>query len=90
MIKCNPYCLEFDNKKRKKSKFGLYGNLMSSKKLINDSIDSHYKSSRRLVPEIGVFGFIKGGGTTPLVTGFTENAGRNDNKADVYERLKYF
>ena len=90
MIKCNPYCLEFDNKKRKKSKFGLYGNLMSSKKLINDSIDSHYKSSRRLDPEIGVFGFIKGGGTTPLVTGFTENAGRNDNKADVYERLKYF
>lgn len=87
------YCnsLEFDSRRKTKSKFSAFADMMSSKKMVGDNLDMFSnKHSNRLDSEIGIYGFLKGGNTLPLVSDLVSGGDRNNNKNEVYERLKFF
>lgn len=68
------------------------GEAGSSKRLFSQPLDLGY-SSKKLSKgdhEIGVYGFLKGGNTRPLVSELLSCCIRNDNVIEVYERLKFF
>lgn len=65
-------------------------NIMSSKRVMR--IIQRGNSSKLLnINSNGVstFGFIKGGGTNPLVSEYATLGDRNNNMSEVYERLKF-
>jgi hypothetical protein len=62
---------------------------MSSKEMFDEEVKYSSKKINRY-EDIGIYGFLKGDGTIPLVSEPTAWGVRNENLLEVYERLKFF